>query len=145
MRWSRSSLLVFAAALLASLSIHLPVYEVLGVLARAFDRDKESAAKEPNSQVEFEINDPVPDADNSEPTETPEREREAQAEKRKPPEQKPEKQAKTETKKPPTPQPTVPVKPQPAPVVPPPPEVQKQIENKLAVTQKTDDPNVHPP
>ena len=52
-RWSRSSLLVFAAALLASLSIHLPVYEVLGVLARALERDKPSST--PPSQIEFEV------------------------------------------------------------------------------------------
>jgi hypothetical protein len=145
-RWSRSSLLVFAAALLASLSIHLPVYEVLGVLARAFDREKTSAPQPP-STIEFEV------AQNA-PAET----EEAKAEKQdrandvtqpdkahKPPPTPPEKappKPKPEIKKPAPPTPTPP---QPAQVAPPPPDAAKPIENKLAVTQKSDDPNVPPP
>ncbi|MEY4581949.1 MAG: hypothetical protein RL701_6652 [Pseudomonadota bacterium] len=145
MRWSRSSLLVFAAALLASLSIHLPVYEVLGALARTFDRDKPPSPTPP-SQVEFEVTDSTPPAEPKDAVAEKEPERskpQARPEKkRKAPEPEREKQAKP-----------TPAKPQPKPeavtkqveVTPPPPEMPKPIENKLAVTQKSDDPSVPPP
>ncbi|HET8939167.1 MAG TPA: TonB family protein [Polyangiales bacterium] len=143
MRWSRSSLLVFAAALLASLSIHLPVYEMLGVLARAWEQETASRERTPPSQIEFEMADTPEEKAEPEP-ELKEQEKRAEAEKSaKRPEPKPEKaQPKPEQKKPEPPKPDLP---KPELVVTPPPQPTKPIENKLAVTQKTDDPNVPPP
>ena len=142
MRWSRSSLLVFAAALLASLSIHLPVYEMLGVLARAWEEETASRERTPPSQIEFEMADTPEEKAEPEP-QLKEQEKRAEAEKAKRPEPKPEKakpqpeQKKREPAKPELPKPEL--------VVTPPPQPTKPIENKLAVTQKTDDPNVPPP
>jgi TonB family protein len=145
-RWSRSSLLVFAAALLASLSIHLPVYEMLGVLARAFE--EELAAKQPPapSQIEFEMAEPSEEKlDKPEEPEPKEPEKKAEAEKTaRRPEPKPEKQQQNKPA-PKKPEPPKPEQKKPEVVVTPPPEPTKKIENKLAVTQKTDDPNVPPP
>lgn len=148
-RWSRSSLLVFAAALLASLSIHLPVYEVLGVLARAFE-EQEAAAPALPSQIEFELDDSEPQAkqDELEP------EADAQKDKRAKPDPKdeqdktakrPERKRERAEPKPKKPQPPEPEIKKPEVVVTPPPEPSKPIENKLAVTQKSDDPDVPPP
>lgn len=135
---------MFAAALLASLSIHLPVYEVLGVLARAFDADKQKTEETPPSRVEFEI------AENTQP----------EGDKAKPIEREPEQKAHTKSptklNEPPKPEKRLaekaekkaekkPELPKPVEVVPPPPDTTKPIENKLAVTQKSDDPNTPPP
>jgi len=144
-RWSRSSLLVFAAALLASLSIHLPVYEVLGVLARAFEREKPSEPP-PSSRIEFEVaqlEPSVTERADDKAAESPDKsQRDARKDKpEKRPEPKPEKTAKAEPKKP-EPKPEEPPKPVAAVPVP---DTSKPIESKLAVTQKTDDPNVPPP
>jgi TonB family protein len=121
------------------------VYEVLGVLARAFDREKASTPTGP-STVEFEI------AENTPPPEEQAKLDDKQADDRthqpqpdkqkvKPPPTPAEKaKPKPEIKKP---EPTPPAKP--AVAVPPPPDTSKPIENKLAVTQKSDDPNVPPP
>lgn len=147
MRWSRSSLLVFAAALLASLSIHLPVYEMLGVLARAWEEESASRERTPPSQIEFELAE-TPEEKLDKPEQQPElkeQEKRAEADKAKRPEPKPEKQqAKAEQAKP-KPEVPKPEVPKPELVVTPPPQPTKPIENKLAVTQKTDDPNVPPP
>ena len=145
MRWSRSSLLVFAAALLASLSVHLPVYEVLGVLARAFEREKPRPA-EP-SQVEFELasNDSPSDPKPETPKTLQAAAQKAHQEKqrtRTPPRPDEPRPKKAELPKPPAPPaPAVETKA----VVVPPPDRAKPIENKLAVTQKSDDPKVPPP
>jgi TonB family protein len=144
-RWSRSSLLVFAAALLASLSIHLPVYEMLGVLARVFENEAKSQQKNEPSQIEFELAEPSEEKlDKPEEPELKEQEKRAEAEKKKPQDPKPEKQTKPEQKKPEQKKPEPEVK-KPEMAVAPPPPPQKPIENKLAVTQKSDDPNVPPP
>jgi TonB family protein len=146
-RWSRSSLLVFAAALLASLSIHLPVYEMLGVLARALEDELATKGPSQPSQIEFELDAPAEEKlDKPEEPEAKEPEKRADADKatKKPPPdpQKEKKQpAKPEVKKPEPPKPEV--KKEEMVVTPPPPS--KPIENKLAITQKTDDPNVPPP
>jgi TonB family protein len=136
---------VFAAALLASLSIHLPVYEMLGVLARALDEASASRATAP-SQIEFELAEtPEEKLDKPEEPELKEQEKRAEADKTaKRPEPAPEKQKKPkpEQKKPEPPKPELP---KPEVVVTPPPQPTKPIENKLAITQKTDDPNVPPP
>ena len=143
MRWSRSSLLVFGAALLASLSIHLPVYEVLGVLARAFD-SKPKSTNAP-SQIEFSVVDQSPQA-REEDLKKDEAEQDkdkthTEKSKVKPPEEKRE-QAKVEKK--PEPKPELKLQAKPVEVQPPP-DTTRKIENKLAVTQKSDDPNVKPP
>jgi TonB family protein len=140
-RLSRPSLLVLFAALLASLSIHFPVYEVLGVLARALDRDKPEPAQP--TTIEFEVNPSQELAQKDKEPEPPkprERTKEEQKQKR-------EQQAKLQENKPkpPKPEPKIDPKPVPAVPVPPPPDVSKPIENKLAVTQKSEDPNVAPP
>jgi len=142
-RWSRSSLLVLAAALLASLSIHLPVYEVLGVLARALDQDKPKPATP--SQIEFEI---APGKSQDSPSEelavAPQQQ--AHPEKSRKPVPTPREKEKEKAK----PKPEA-KKPEPTPevqaklAVTPPPDIAKPIENKLAVTQKSDNPDVPPP
>ena len=144
MRWSRSSLLVFAAALLASLSIHLPVYEMLGVLARALEEELASKPPVGPSQIEFELAEPNDDKlDEPKEPQPEDPEKKADAEKvAKRSEPKPDQQKKSEPKKPEPPKPE-PKKPEV--VVTPPPQPTKPIENKLAITQKTDDPNVPPP
>jgi len=146
-RWSRSSLLVFAAALLASLSIHLPVYEILGVLAHKLDDiDKPSEVSEP---VEFEIaqTPDAPDGKASDPAQV-----------RKQPESTPDDKvdklkAKPEVQRPEKPQVArkpEPVKPKPVevpvqPAVKPPEPERERIDSKHAVNQKSDDPDVPPP
>jgi hypothetical protein len=141
LRLSRPSLLVFCAALIASLSIHLPVYEVLGALASAFERDK--PVEHPPSTVEFEVSskDPTPLPKAPKPKSKPSQQRvkadksEAQHE---PKPNKPEPKAEP-------PKPELKIDPKPVPAVPMPPPDRRPIENKLAVTQKSDDPNTPPP
>jgi TonB family protein len=135
---------VFAAALLASLSIHLPVYEVLGVLARAFEREKPSSM--PPSSIEFEVAQLDPsqrEAEADKPTASTDKSQDnkpkPKSEKR--PEPKPDKTVSKPAPKKPELKPEEP----PKPVIAVPVPDSTKIENKLAVTQKTDDPNVPPP
>ncbi|HEY2732353.1 MAG TPA: TonB C-terminal domain-containing protein [Polyangiales bacterium] len=127
--------------MIASLSIHLPVYEVLGALAKVFEHEK--PAEPPPSTIDFEISskEPTPPKDiqpksNKRAHDRTKAEKPAPAREQKPnkPEQKKEE-----------PKPELKIDPKPAPAVPPPPDTSKPIENKLAVTQKSDDPNVPPP
>jgi TonB family protein len=144
-RWSRPSLLVFCAALIASLSIHLPVYTVLGKLAKVFDSEKPAVPPAP-SVVEFEVN-PTPQEPlaREEPKPKPEpKQPQPHARAPKPPEPKPEPRI-SKAEKPEPPKPELKLLPKPTPTVPPPPDTTKPIQNKLAVTQKSDDPNVPPP
>ena len=138
MRLWRPSLLVFVVALLASLGIHLPVYEVLGGLA---DTLLHAPAAPKNTTVELEIAplaQPAPEP-TLEPARVPEPKlKKAEAEPLKPPERErepkkePEKEpAKIELEPVPTPEA------QPAPPLP--------TETPLAVTQKSEDPDVPPP
>jgi hypothetical protein len=128
-RLLRPSLIVFCLALLASLSIHLPIYEVLGALAKVLLRDSPPPSQPP---VEFEIGPSSPRPDEPTPKVA------AKADK-------PDKQraAKPQPQKN-QPSPQVVAKPkvvdaQPVPVVPQP------ADRPLAVTQKSDDPNQPPP
>jgi hypothetical protein len=131
----RPSLLVFAVALLASLGVHVPVYEVLGALAEVLLHAPKPS--EP-SVVEFELAplaatphaqpvepkpEPAPDAPEPEAAPTPE-----------PP--KPE----APTPKPAEPEPQLAMPQPPMPVVPPP-----EIQSQQAVEQKSDDPSVPAP
>jgi TonB family protein len=144
-RLSRPSLVVFCVAVIASLLIHFPVYEVLGVLARAFERVKPEPA--PPSQIEFEVADNAPpQAKPPEPIAKPNQKRERQQKAAEKP-AKPEQAQKAPTPKvePPKLAPKLDPKPKPELAPPPPPEPPHQIENKLAVTQKSDDPKVPPP
>jgi TonB family protein len=133
---------VFCGALLASLAVHLPVYEALGVLADSVLANK---GEPESSVVEFEMA-PLP----GEPL--PEDEALADKEPEPAPPLPPEEQAKREEPKlPQQPKPeqekekaVAEVKPlvqEPQTPVPPPPSIQ----NAQAVTQKSDDPNVPPP
>jgi hypothetical protein len=126
-RLLRPSLIVFCLALLASLSIHLPIYEVLGSLAKILLKDSPPAAQ---PSVEFEIGPSSPKPDELPKTA-------AKADKAD--KQRADKRA-TKTS-PPLPQqvakPKV-VEAQPVPDVPQP------AERPLAVTQKSEDPDQRP-
>lgn len=141
MRLLRPGAVVFCLALLASLGVHLPVYEVLGVLAGALS---ESAAA-PAEPIEFEL------APLGEPAEAKE-----QAEQAKDLARTPNASAPEETPKPEPPKPSVPkvaeAEPKPIPrlAIAPPPQPTAALpppeeRNKLAVTQKSDDPSVEAP
>lgn len=144
MRWSRPSLLVFCAALIASVSIHLPVYTVLGKLAAVFDHEKPRAPLAP-STVEFEVSTTPPPAAEQKQAEPKleAKEQQQRAHAPKPPPPKPEPRVAKAEPKPEPPKPEL--KLAPTPTLPPPPDTPKPLENKLAVTQKSDDPNVPPP
>jgi len=137
-RLVRPSLLVFAVAVLASLSIHLPAYTVLGKLAAVLLHSQPQAA--PSEPIEFEVidNAPPPPATPAEPArKPPERVAKAQT--------KPTRQVQPQprTKAPPAPKPIeVPVQAVP---VPPPPPPKDNLQAKHAVTQKSDDPEVPAP
>jgi TonB C terminal len=137
-RLLRPSMLVFAVAVLASLSIHLPVYTALGELAAVLLHTVQPKKASPSTPVEFELveTDPKPPTDTAKPE----------------PVKKPEELAKVERKperekpvpaKPKEPEPVVklPENVQVVPVKPPP----DDMRSKHAVTQKSDDPNVQPP
>jgi TonB C terminal len=145
LRLSRPSLLVFCAAMIVSLSIHLPVYEVLGALAKAFDHDK-PAEQRPPSVVEFEVNSKEP-APPKEAKPKPLTRSQQRAKADKPPEAQKQAKNKPEPKQEEAKKPELKIDPKPTPAtpVPPPPDTSKPIENKLAVTQKSEDPNVPPP
>ncbi len=53
---------VFLLAMLGSLAVHLPAYEVLGVLAKVFD-GREARRAQPEATVEFDLADPSPEPD----------------------------------------------------------------------------------
>jgi TonB family protein len=145
-RGLKPGIVVFCVALIASLCVHLPVYEVLGVLAERLLSSAPSDA--PTGPVEFELAalgdepaKPAPEAARVEPPED-----EVPIEVIEPPPEaeptaKPEPQA--EPTPTPTPQPTIPVQPAPAQATPPPPPPDPA--EKLAVTQKSDDPSVAAP
>lgn len=142
MRVLKPSIWVFCVALLASLAVHLPVYEALGVLAEKV-LNAPKADPEP-SVVELEMaplpgtpDDEVEVARKDEPQPAP-----AEPTPKRPPE--PEAKAKPEPPKPEPKKEIVELKPVPQPPSvpePPPPE----IHNQQAVTQKSDDPSVPPP
>ena len=133
MRRLRPSLLVFTVALLASLSVHLPVYEALGALADVLlhapkpakptfvEMEMAPLAAEPHAeriQPKPDVPKPVAPEPEPKPEPTP-----------KEPEPTPQlNEPEMALEQPPTP-------------VPPPPEIQ----NQQAVEQKSDDPNVPPP
>src|SRR5688500_8715309 len=52
--WLSPTAFVFLMALFASLGVHLPVYEVLGQLAKMFEADEAKKARAPQ-RVEFEV------------------------------------------------------------------------------------------
>jgi TonB family protein len=144
LRVLKPSLWVFCAALLASLSIHLPVYEVLGALAEVVLKAPEEEA---STVVEMELA-PLPGEPAIEEPEPPEPEPLRAA-----PEQAKAKEKADEKPDMPAPQPEraeapkpqlqlQPPQPPPPPVAPPPP---KPIDTQHAVTQKSQDPNVPPP
>jgi hypothetical protein len=128
-RLLRPSLIVFCLALLASLSIHLPIYEVLGSLAKILLKESPPAAQPP---VEFEIGPVSP--------KPPEHPPKAVARADKPDKQRAEKRDPKKTQ--PSPQelakPKL-VEAQPAP------ELPRPADRPLAVTQKSEDPNQPPP
>lgn len=129
MRLLRPSLIVFCLALLASVGIHLPIYEVLGVLAKTLLASESKPT--PPAPVEFEIG-PAPSS--SQPTPSPTSARERPPERSKPERpapvsaKEPEKQVVKVTPTPASPRPM----PQPA-------------SRPLAVTQKSEDPDVPAP
>jgi hypothetical protein len=138
------SAVIFAIALLASIGVHLPVYEVLGVLVKAMAEREAAAAR--NQYVTFELTDRKANSKAKPDDKTavkPEKSAVKLAEKvlenRESP--KVEHRPKTETApkiKPPlirvTEAPPQSVIPQ-----------QPEVENKLAVKQKSDDPTAAPP
>ena len=138
MRLLRPSMLVFAVAVLASLSIHLPVYEALGKLAAVLLHAPQP--KRESKPVEFELvaTPPaeLPEHPAPEKAKKP-KEKVAKAEKK--PE--PEKQLQPKPKEPELKVAEVPKPVEVAPVKPPPEDMQQ----KHAITQKSDDPNVPPP
>jgi TonB family protein len=141
-RFLRPSIAVFVIALLASLCIHFPIYEVLGDLA---DRLLNQPVAERHAPVEFELA-PLGKSDVPEPkpkdTELPPepKAKDKQAKKEPPPEpqKKLDPQQQQDTAKPlPLPEPEI-VKAEPQPVP-------QRPDNPLAVTQKSDNPDVPPP
>lgn len=142
MRVIKPSLWVFALALIASLAVHLPVYEALGVLAKAI---LHAPAEEPQGPVEFELAampgepkpEDKPELPKPEPPETKTAEPPAKAEK------KTEKKLREPDRPRPEPE-KVALLPTPAPPPPTPPPPQ-QINEAQSVTQKSDDPSVPPP
>jgi hypothetical protein len=139
-RFFKPGVVVFCVALLASLCVHFPVYTALGVLADALLH--EVPAQKPQT-VEFELAALDDAADEKEEPEelaqpAPQPSLKATAKPPKPEEKPKTREAKVEA---PKPKPVIPV---PALATPPPPPEPK-IENKLAVTQKSEDPSVPPP
>ncbi|MFI5308746.1 MAG: hypothetical protein ACHQ53_15420 [Polyangiales bacterium] len=143
MRLLRPSLAVFCLALLASLCIHLPVYEALGALAGVLLR---APAKEQHGVVELEL---APLTEESTPPAAEPKPEPKPAEVAKP-EVKPEvkqpepKQPEAEAKKDPQPSPVKPELVQPTPTVEPRP-LPTPTDRPLAITQKSDNPDVEKP
>jgi TonB family protein len=141
LRVLKPSVWVFCVALLASLSVHLPVYEVLGVLA-------ESVLNQPKAEpeasiVEFEMA-PLPGTPFEEPLEPKDKPDPTLAPPTQPKPEEPKLAAKPKPEEKPEEKEVVEIKPeiQEAKTPEPPPT---KIENQQAVTQKSDDPNVPPP
>jgi hypothetical protein len=145
-RFLRPSIAIFCLALLASLCIHLPVYEALGQLASVLLR---APAADKAGIVELELAPLAPTPAPAPPPKLSRREAKAKAE------AEAKKQKEPELKKPPAPQPDakkqpqlavqppVPVQPVPVEVVPAPPvqPLPTPADRPLAVRQKTDNPN----
>lgn len=138
MRRFRPGFAIFALALLASLGVHLPVYEVLGVLADELLRSPPPPA--PPSTIEFEMA-ALGDAEEEEAPPPDPRIRVKDVE---PPAPKPEPPAQRAQVKP-KPRVPTPLLPTPTPAQPKPTPPPQEVPNKLAVTQKSDDPDVPPP
>jgi TonB family protein len=146
-RLFRPSLLVFALAVLASLSIHLPVYTVLGELAEILNQRAAKPDAAPAGPIEFEVveqeaqatasSEPPPVEDPKKPDEV-ERDKEKQAKPQTPP--KPERDHAKAAAPKPKPEP-IPIEVVPKPV----PMPTEPVPSKHAITQKSDDPNVPAP
>lgn len=135
-RYVRPGLLVFFVALLASISVHLPVYQVLGTLSKRWR--SEVPPPQPPAEIDFEVAErDEPQASKESPTPEPPPESERK------PEDEPEPEAKAEARKAPRPK-LDPPKPLPMPA-PPVPTKPPERSNRLAVDQRSDDPNVEPP
>jgi hypothetical protein len=137
----RPSLAVFCVAVLASLCIHLPVYEALGVLAKTL---LGSMPSDKPGLVELEL---APLADPAAPAPQPKPKAakpEPSAKSLEPPKKLPEPRREAELNKP-KPKPEAakpqPIVPQLAEVVPTPEPLPTPADRPLAVTQKSDDPN----
>ncbi len=139
-RFVDPAVLVFIAALIGSLGFHLPVYEVLGVLADELARrDDERAERarrrnEAGADVEMEVVVEPPAEEEPEPTPTPRRPRDVAHERER---------ARVAAVVPTPPPPVPAVVTPPPPVRPPPPP--EPAEPEHAVTQRSRDPNVEPP
>lgn len=139
MRYVKPGAVVFAIALLASLGVHLPVYEVLGVLAGVLQEREANSAPQ---YVTLELTDTKSDR-------TPQSAADPKKPEKKPGEKLAEKAALPKPEPPPkksSPSNPTPVVPR---VVQAPPEsfvkAIPELENKLAVKQKSDDPKAPPP
>ncbi|UJR80677.1 TonB C-terminal domain-containing protein [Sandaracinus amylolyticus] len=150
--------IVLAIALLGSISIHLPIYAGLGVLARLLESEPSAA---PSAPIEISLVEPnpsempsdaVPDeaptppeaTPPEEPTATPEPTPEPPRRRRRPPE--PERQPEPEPERTPEPEP----EPEPPPPVapaaePPPPPPPPPLEERRAIVQRSEDPPAEPP
>lgn len=133
----KPGLLVFTVALLASISVHLPVYQALGVLAEVLMPEGPPSSVGP-TVVEFELaaeEDGSPPAVEEEPSKQKVR---AADEPSRPSQSAPKRRAKTFPKKP-----ALAVRKQASP----PPKVKAVAPepDKLSVEQKSDDPSVKPP
>jgi TonB family protein len=134
MKWLRPSIAVFCVALLASLCIHFPIYEALGMLAEAL---LHAPPSQKSTTVEFELA-PLVDKGPEDPAA---QDIEAKPQAEEPPERRAvdEAQVQAQAKA----EPATPVEPEVVPAVPVPvPQIQ---DNPLAVTQRSDDPNAPPP
>jgi hypothetical protein len=150
-RFVDPAILAFAVALIASLGIHLPAYQVLGVLADRLFEEAQRRVEAP-TQIEFEL---PPDGEDEAAAEPPETEslraadppseadpEERRVEKERPKEKpKAKAEAKAEAEKPkpedaPKPEPAKPAESQP---------MQVERVTKHAVRQHSQDPNVPPP
>jgi TonB family protein len=136
-RFLRPSVVVFCVALIASLCIHFPVYEVLGALAETL-LHAPPAAKPTMVELELAPLAPAKPEDKDKPVPAVP---EPQAKKDEPPEPPPQRPPERAQAPAPEPKPVV-AEPEP---VQPTPEPPPPTENPLAVTQKSDDPNVEAP
>lgn len=139
MRRFHPGLLVFSAALIASLCVHLPVYQVLGALAEVLLAD----SPEPTAPttIEFELASTSEDVEDAE--ETDETEREPPPPAVPPPAVPPPSPVKAPAPERAKPERVKVVQATPPPATPTPPSPPDQ--RRLAVTQKSEDPDVEPP
>ncbi len=148
-RFLPPTFIVFSIALLASLAVHLPVYEVLGYLAKKF-AEEHVASNAPPVEIEFEVGEPMAEepaeAAQDEAVEAPEapddgserarRERRERREETQEEEREQEEQQEEE-EQPQEEQQVAQVEPQPTP----PPEAM----NKQAIQQRSQNPDQPPP